>query len=148
MTPTVREVMSPPPPCVGRADTVVMVARKMRALGVSSVAVADDLGTFVGMASEPDIIERCVADGRDPRRMDAGALLRDGQEWVDPDRRADSDLLAMILRHVLSDLPVVQDGRLVGMIGAADLAAPLVDDDLPDAVADHWLSELRPHPDR
>jgi predicted transcriptional regulator len=56
-----------------------------------------------------------------------GSLLDGQQQVVDPDRAADPTVLAMIVRAPLPELPVIENGILVGMISVADIAVPMVD---------------------
>jgi CBS domain-containing protein len=123
----VRALMTPAPAGVDQFDSVVDAARRMRASGSTTVPVTDERSQFLGMLSDRDIIERSVADGQNPNAVTAGSLIGPGQVSIDPDRVADRSLLAMIVAVPHAELPVVQDGRLVGMLGIADLAVPLVD---------------------
>jgi predicted transcriptional regulator len=144
MIQSVRDLMSPAQRCVDRFDTVVQVARRMRGSGVSSIPVSGAHGMFIGMLSDRDIIERCVADARDPQAVSAGSLLDGVAPMVEPSRCADASVLGMILRQPLAELPVVENGVLVGMISAADLAVPLIADDLVDDLVDDMVAELWP----
>jgi CBS domain-containing protein len=75
MTSTVRDVMSASLPSVRDDDPVVAVARRLRAHRAAAVPVCDADGGFLGMLTAADVIDRCVADGQDPRVMRAGSLL-------------------------------------------------------------------------
>ena len=127
VTPTVRQLMSPPQPGIDQFETVMAAARRMRASGAVSLPVSDERGLFLGMLSDRDIVERCAADGHDPRAVTVGSLLDGQQQVVDPDRAADPTVLAMIVRAPLAELPVIENGILVGMISVADIAVPMVD---------------------
>ncbi len=124
--------------CLDETDSVVLAARRMRALGVSSVPVDRRGVGFLGMVFERDIVEHCVAAGADPRQMPVGALLRGPQTMVSADRVADATVLGLVLRHPLGQLPVVDDGVLVGVITLAGIAAHLIDDDLDEPVGHLW----------
>lgn len=139
---TVGQLMTPAPDGIGEFMSVVAVARRMRALGIASVPICADDNRFLGMVSHRDIVEQCVADGQSPSAVAAGSLLGDPQPTVSPGRKADRTVLALILSQQLGELPVVEDGRLVGLITVADMAAPLFDDtDLLDGTDDLWLSD-------
>jgi CBS domain-containing protein len=143
ITPTVRQLMSPPQPGIDQFDTVMSAARRMRASGAVSLPVSDERGLFVGMLSDRDIVERCAADGRDPRAVTVGSLLQGQQQVIDPDRAADPTVLAMIVRQPLAELPVIENGVLVGMISVADLAIPMVDIGASDNDLDgFWPTDL------
>jgi CBS domain-containing protein len=143
VTPTVRALMSPPPTSIDQFETVMSAARRMRASGAASIPVSDERGLFAGMLSDRDIVERCTADGHDPRAVTVGALLQGQQQVIDPDREADPTVLAMIVRQPLAVLPVVENGILVGMISVADVALPMVDGGAGDNDLDgFWPTDL------
>jgi CBS domain-containing protein len=131
--------MAPALRCLDESDSVVLAARKMRALGVSSVPVHGEESGFLGMVFERDIVEHCVAAAMDPREMPVGALLRGPQASVPADRTADASVLGLVLRQPLGMLPVVEAGVLVGIITLAGIAAHLIDDeDLDESMGHLW----------
>jgi CBS domain-containing protein len=140
--PTVHQLMSPAPPGIDQLETVMSAARRMRATGAVSIPVRDERGLFVGLLSDRDIVERCAADGHDPRAVTVGSLLQGQQQVIDPDRAADSTVLAMIVRQPLAELPVVKNGVLVGMIGVADVAIPMVDTASDNDLDGFWPTDL------
>ena len=126
---TVRDLMAPLPSCMDQLDTVVAAARRMRASGLVSVPVTGDTGQFLGMLSDRDIIERCIAAGLDPATTPVVAIVQSVQSITFPDRVLDAAVLLQIARHPHAELPVVEDGRLVGMLSIADVI-PLLDSDI------------------
>src|SRR5664280_2668567 len=70
---TARQLMSPAPSGVDEFDSLVLAAQRMRSQGVGTIPVRGVGNRFVGMLSDRDIIERCVADARDPRAVPACA---------------------------------------------------------------------------
>ena len=134
--------MTPAPDGIGEFMSVVAVARRMRALGIAAVPVCADDNTFLGMLTHRDIVEQCVADGQSPSAVPAGSLLGDPQPTIGPERIADRTVLSLIMGQQLAEMPVVENGRLVGLISVADMAAPLFDDtDLLDDTDGLWLSD-------
>jgi len=129
--------MAPALKCLDESDSVVLAARRMRALGVSSVPVAGPHNGFIGMVFERDIVEHCVAAAADPREMCVGALVQGSQPAVNVDRVADAAVLSLVLRQPLGMLPVVDHGVLVGVITLAGIAAHLIHDDADDATVGH-----------
>jgi len=124
------------------------VAELLSARGVSAVPVIDAAGALVGMASEGDLIGRNDIDWR-ARREWWLTLLAEGEE-LHPDflanlrkpDRAVSKVMAspvvsigetvelpeiaklLISRHI-KRVPVVRDGRVVGIASRADLVRAL-----------------------
>ena len=136
-----RQLMAPALKCLDASDSVVLAARRMRALGVSSVPVAGPRNGFIGMVFERDIVEHCVAAAADPREMCVGALVQGSQPAVNINRVADAGVLNLLLRQPLGMLPVVDQGVLVGIITLARIADHLIDDE-DDANPGHpWWPE-------
>jgi CBS domain-containing protein len=126
--PTVRDLMSPLRSSIDHHDNVVAAARRMRASGLVSIPVTGDQGRFVGMLSDRDIVERCIAAGLDPATTTVSSIVQPGQSTTIPDREVDAGVMLQIVQHPHAELPVVDEGRLVGMLGIADVAIPLLGD--------------------
>jgi CBS domain-containing protein len=129
---TVRDLMAPRPSSINHLDTIVAAARRMRASGLVSIPVTSDDGDFLGMLSDRDIVERCIAAGLDPATTAVGSVFQPGQSTILPDRIVDAAVMLQIAQYSTAELPVVEDGRLIGMLSIADVAIPLLgelDDD-------------------
>ena len=164
MATTVRDVMRAPLPGVESTDPVVAAARRLRAHAVAAVPVCGAGGEFLGMLTSADIIDRCVADGQDPRTMQCGSLIEGTPVVVAPDEEFGSRVLGLVLAQPVPLLPVVAaDGRLIGMLTVDDIAGHLLEGDHADVSSfepddrlqpDEWLqsddrlqTEDRWHPD-
>ena len=130
-----RELMTPAQPCLNESESVVLAARRMRALGVSSIPVSGSGDDFIGMLSDRDIIERCVADAQDPGLISVGSLVRYCEQTVSADHPADATVLSLVLRQPQGQLPVVDNGVLVGVITLAGIASLLIDDRDPEGAS-------------
>lgn len=124
-----RQLMAPAMSALQETDTVVTAARRMRALGVSVIPVANTHNGFVGMLRERDIVENCVAAALDPRELAVGSILSSPQNSIRAGQVADSELLNLLLRQPSGMLPVLDHGMLVGVITVSGIAGHLVDDD-------------------
>ena len=127
-----RQLMTPTRCCLNEAASVVLAARRMRPLGVSSIPVSGSGDDLIGMLSERDIVERCVADAQDPRLISVGSLVQYCEQTVSADHPADATVLSLVLRQPQGQLPVVENGVLVGVITLAGIASILIDDRDPD----------------
>ena len=125
---TARQLMSPAPSGVDEFDSLVLAAQRMRSQGVGTIPVRGVGNRFVGMLSDRDIIERCVADARDPRAVPACAVGGRMCQVVRADQLVDPTVLSMLLRHPTAEIPVLQEDRLVGMLTICEVACNFIDD--------------------
>ncbi|MCU1286189.1 MAG: hypothetical protein JWO13_2539 [Acidobacteriales bacterium] len=121
----VREVMSRNPATACVDSTVEEIATIMKEEGVGAIPILDDEGCLAGMITEHDIVVRCIAEGRDPSDWRAEDILIMKPE-LDTALQAvnmESDIAEaariMALQHV-SRLPVVEEGKLLGVMSFAD----------------------------
>jgi CBS domain-containing protein len=129
---TARDVMSTGVECIGTQETLDRAAQMMRDNGVGALPVCGPGDRVTGIITDRDIVVKCVASGHDPARMTAGELAT-GLVWVSPDTTV-HDALARMEEHQIKRLPVMEGGRIVGMISEADLAKHLPDDQLAEFV--------------
>jgi CBS domain-containing protein len=101
----------------------------MRDFGVTSVPVCDDAGRLAGMLTDHDIVVRCLAAGWDPYSTSTRELVDAASVTVSADETVEAALLIMAT-HRVRQLPVVDDGQLVGMLADRDVARSLPDDAL------------------
>ncbi len=111
--------MTRDPRTVNADDTIVDAARIMRDSDIGDVVVMDD-GQVSGIVTDRDIVVRAIAEGRD-----ADTPVRDvcttGVETVDPSASVD-DAVRTMEQHDIRRLPVVKNGRPVGILSLGDLA--------------------------
>src|SRR5216684_2815913 len=100
-------------------DSVRDVARTMSDRNIGALAVLDS-GKLVGIFSERDLMTRVVAAGLDPKETSVAAVMTKDIVVADPNEDVNSALQKM---HRLGcrHLPVVDNGKLVGMISLRDL---------------------------
>ncbi|MBO1331090.1 CBS domain-containing protein [Streptomyces sp. VRA16 Mangrove soil] len=120
MADVVREVMTPGAVAVRPDASLVEAAQLMRAQDIGDVLVADEAG-LVGVLTDRDITLRAVADGADPLTVSAEAVCTPHPVAVGPDD-AVSAAVTLMREHAVRRLPVVEDGRVVGMVSLGDLA--------------------------
>ncbi|QFR01288.1 CBS domain-containing protein [Streptomyces phaeolivaceus] len=116
----VREVMTAGAVAVRPDASLVGAAQLMRDQGIGGVLVATD-GRVVGVLTDRDITLRAVADGADPLTVSAQAVRTPDPVVIGPDD-AVSAAVGLMRAHAIRRLPVLEDGRAVGMVGLGDLA--------------------------
>jgi CBS domain-containing protein len=125
MAQSVREIMSSNPTTVRPDTSVVEAARLMASEDVGSLPVVDG-ERLVGMATDRDIALRVVAEGKDPEATTVGEIQSGDPVAVEPDQGLDRALQEMAQNQVRR-LPVVEGGRLVGVVAQADVAREVGD---------------------
>ncbi|MFC5832512.1 CBS domain-containing protein [Nonomuraea insulae] len=136
---TARDVMSAGAECVSAHETLDRAAQMMRNSDVGALPVCGSDDRVIGIITDRDIVTKCVAEGHDPAQVTAGELAT-GVVWVPSDATV-QDALARMEEHQIKRLPVMEGGRIVGMISEADLARHLPDDELAEFV--HRVYALR-----
>jgi CBS domain-containing protein len=120
MTRTVEEIMTTNPRTVKVDDTVLEAAQVMRDSDIGDVVVVED-GQVTGIVTDRDIVVRAVAEGRDPDSARVGDIATTGAQAIEPGASVD-DALRTMREHDIRRLPVVKNGRPVGIISLGDLA--------------------------
>ncbi len=123
---TARDIMHPGADCIDENETLEQTAVRMRDLHVGALPICGSDDRLHGIITDRDIVVRCIAQGGDPRTTTAGDLAQGTPVWVDADADIDEAMTKMIDNRIRR-LPVIDRGRLVGMISEADLATHLDD---------------------
>jgi CBS domain-containing protein len=126
---TAREIMHQGAQCIGEQETLTGAARKMRDLGVGALPICGEDNKLHGIITDRDIVIKCLADGKDPATTRASELAQGKPFYVDAGSDID-DVLRQMMDHRIKRLPVIDKGRLVGMISEADLAKNLPEEKL------------------
>lgn len=114
----VGDLVRRPPVGVPVSSTVRVAAQTMAAERISSVLVTDG-DRLVGILTDRDLRSRVVAAGLDPERPVTDVMTPDPVSGT-PDELALEVLLELVRRNI-HHLPLLDDGRVVGMITATDL---------------------------
>ena len=106
--------------------TVTEAARLMREKAVGAVMVLDE-GRLVGVFTERDALFRVVAESRDVQTTCLSEVMTRNPRTVSPDM-AFNDALHIMHEGGFRHVPVVRDGRPVGMISCRDALGPELED--------------------
>lgn len=118
LTLPVSRLLSREPVTIGPQHSIRQAAQLMRDQHVSSVLLLDG-ESIIGLVTDRDIRNRCVAEGLDPARPAAEVMSRD-PETIRPQTLI-IDALNLMSRLRVHHLPVVEQGRAIGMVTATDL---------------------------
>jgi CBS domain-containing protein len=116
----IREVMTPAPETIQADRTAAEAARKMKEADAGMIPVMTN-GDLLGTVTDRDIALRVVAEGKDPQATPVEEIASTDVVTVGPDDDLDA-ALEMMAKHQVRRLPVVEDGRLIGIIAQADVA--------------------------
>jgi CBS domain-containing protein len=104
-------------------DSVQQAARRMVEREIGTLVVVDDLRRPLGIVTDRDLMARCLAPGRDPRRTRLGDVMSNPVVWIHESAdvaKALDDMTRLRVRR----LPVIDNGqRLVGILALDDVIA-------------------------
>ena len=119
-TQSITDVMAPDPICMPASSSVASAAIVMRDAGIGDVVVEDE-GRVCGIVTDRDITIRVVAEDRHPSEVSLGEICSRELTTLSPwDSVADA--VRLMRDKALRRLPVVDDGRPVGIVTLGDLA--------------------------
>lgn len=131
----VREVMTSDPVTIGPGTPLPDATRLMKQRGIRHLPVVDDAGRLLGVLTDRDIRHAAFVPalaeylGWEARRLKA-PRVRDVMTWSVVTTHPDATLvqagLTMFQRRIGS-LPVVDNGRLVGILTERDILAALAE---------------------
>jgi CBS domain-containing protein len=117
---TVREAMTSSPRSIEGRENVVEAARRMASENVGSLPVVE-AGELVGMVTDRDLVTNVLAKGLDPSKVQVAEVASENPVVASPEEPLDAALQRMAQEQVRR-LPVVDDGKLVGILAQADVA--------------------------
>jgi CBS domain-containing protein len=123
MPETARDVMTPDVVSVAADTSVSEAAELMRDRDIGDVLVARD-DVLLGIVTDRDIVVRVLADGLDPRSTPIEQACSGDLVVVRADDSV-SDVIRLLRDRAIRRVPVMDDGRAVGIISLGDLARQL-----------------------
>lgn len=118
--PSIRDVMTSNPETIEPGKPVTEAAKVMKKADVGMVPVVIE-GELFGTITDRDIVVRGIAEGKDIELTNVGELASRDVVVVEPDGDLE-EALRLMAEHQVRRLPVVDGGRLVGVIAQADVA--------------------------
>jgi CBS domain-containing protein len=112
--------MTSPPVSIPNDATAVEAARVLATENVGSLPVVEG-DQLVGIVTDRDLVVRVLAKDLDPHDVPVAEVCSESPHVAAPDESLDVALQRMAEQQVRR-LPVVDGGRLVGMLAQADVA--------------------------
>ncbi len=113
------------------------VARTMISQDYCHLPVVDDSDHVVGIISEFDLL-KAVKAGKDLEKITAGELMSPKVISVGEAEPVESVIDIMITQYMIT-LPVVRDGKLVGVINRRNILQSMVEPRVPGIFHDHTV---------
>ncbi|MEX0304221.1 MAG: CBS domain-containing protein [Leisingera sp.] len=109
-----REVISVRPD-----ETVLEAIQVMADNDIGSVVVVDG-GKVVGMFTERHYARKVILKGRSSPKTKVGTIMTTKVVYVGPERTVE-ECMAIMTENAIRHLPVLSEGRLVGIVSIGDL---------------------------
>ena len=116
----VRELMTTRIVSVDPLSTVKDAALLMNKHNIGAVPVVEN-GSVRGMLTDRDIVLRCVAEGKDATNIKVNEICSSGAVSVKSTQSV-KDAMHVMSTEQVRRLPVVDDGKIIGMLSFADIA--------------------------
>ena len=116
-----KDVMTSPVIRIHPEETVSVAARMLQHYNIGAIPVCNTDGRLCGLITDRDIVTRCLAADRAPANTTVGDVMTASVITAKPDM--DTALAAGLMgREQIRRLPVVEKGKLCGMVSLGDLA--------------------------
>ena len=121
-------------------EPVAVAARQLTHYNIGMLPVCGKDGTLKGVLTDRDIVTRCLASGRSAQDTQVGDIMTTQLHCVNPGM--DAAVAASLMgRQQVRRLPVVENGKLCGMVSLGDLAVrDELNPDAADALGDISLN--------
>ena len=117
----VRDIMTNPAIHVSPTESVEVAARTLAQYNIGILPVCTENGSVCGLVTDRDLVTRCVAAGRSPANTTVREVMTGQVVAAQPDMEA--GVAAHLMgRQQVRRLPVVENGKLCGMVTLGDLA--------------------------
>ena len=127
---------------------VVAVSPEMSVLEAIKVLASEDVGAAIvmsgnrlaGIVSERDYTRKVVLQGRAPQTARVEEIMTANVVCVSP-RTNGRECMALMVDKQIRHLPVVDDGRVIGMVSIRDIVSDIIaDQDFTIEQLEHYIS--------
>ena len=117
-----REIMTNTVVRINPEETVAVAARTLARYNIGMLPVCGGDGRLCGVVTDRDLVTRCIAAGKEPTRTTVREVMTSNVVAA----RQDMDTVAaaqLMGRQQIRRLPVLENGKLCGMVSLGDLAS-------------------------
>ena len=126
----VRDAMVPEPSALAGSATAREAGERLSDPAVRAVLVCDEDGKLVGVVTRKTLVQQIVATGRDPGATRLQEIAEPPLFTLDASMNLD-DAFQALEDNDLERVPVVEEGRLVGILSRTVLQRRLAEDEPP-----------------
>lgn len=117
----VRDIMTQPVIHISPGESAEVAARTLTHYNIGALPVCGNDGKLCGFVTDRDLVIRCMALGKTPGQTLVREVMTGQVTSVQPDMEA--GVAAHLMgRQQIRRLPVVENGKLCGMVSLGDLA--------------------------
>ena len=116
-----RDVMTNPVIRINPEESVAVAARILGRHNIGALPVCGSDGRLCGLITDRDIVTRCLAAGKSAASTSVRDVMTSRVVTARPDMEA-ALAAGLMGREQIRRLPVVENGKLCGMVSLADLA--------------------------
>ncbi|UOR12948.1 CBS domain-containing protein [Halobacillus amylolyticus] len=138
---TVKDVMTSDVSVCQSNETLYDAASMMKQQNVGAIPIADENGQLMGMVTDRDLVIRGYA-GKSPDTTPIQQVMSDHLYHVSPETSLE-EASQLMAKHQVRRLPVVENGKLTGIISLGDLSK----DDMSDHAAGVALQDISERPE-
>lgn len=117
----IRDLMTNPVIRIDPEESVAVAARTLAHYNIGILPVCAGNGQLCGLVTDRDLVTRCLASGRSPAATTVRDVMTGNVVAARPDMDA-GDAAELMGRQQVRRLPVLENGRLCGMVSLGDLA--------------------------
>jgi len=135
MNTTIGQIMSKEIVSVKPEESLGSAALLMKEHSVGSLPIVDEEKRLKGIMTDRDIVIRCVAKRKNPEAVSAGEIMTNRIVYVSAEQPV-SEAVSMMATEQIRRLPVLEDGKIVGMISFADIARRDASPEVAEAISE------------
>jgi CBS domain-containing protein len=133
---TVRDAMVPEPTTLAAGASAQEAGRCFADNGeVRAIFVTEDGGRLLGVVTRKTLVREVVAAGRDPGSVSVREIAEPPNFTLDAGLELEG-AFRFVEEHDLERVPVVEEGRLVGVLSRAVVQRRLAEDEPPEGELD------------
>lgn len=117
----VKEIMNKEVKTVRGQTSIKDAARSMNKFSIGSLIVVKD-SQLIGIITERDILEKIVAEGKDPAKIIVKDIMTKDVILIKPSTDA-QDAVDIMHKNKIKKLPVVLGNKVIGILTVSDLCA-------------------------